>query len=399
MRCSLAQTLLLLLSTVVGACGDNGQRAQGDAGAGGDGSALQYLTFQLFIYGPQPDGKAQAINKAELAKTIDEILATVNQQTGDGKTRQLGFTLGPLTLDHTDDQLREIIQGGFALAEEKGLAVGFHMDNSMFWLRRSDLWGVHDNVEWTDWSGTAASNQEIGWLPGAKLAPQMCWNSPALKEEVGRITREVIGAEVARGLDHLRSIGKERLYAGFIAGWETFIQPNTGYCGLTNLGYSAMSPPADMDKARATLTHDWAEFLTGALGAGGVPKDRLYTHMPGPTNSQLAIKIGAPPWTAYNANSLAGFSTYDLDKHGPEFFADLAARGNPRWASAEGLNWNLQGSPSTLTWNQYLGDMLAHNVGLISVFAWNDPSPLGMATESEEAKAAYRKFVSGQPLP
>jgi len=100
-----------------------------------------------------------------------------------------------------------------------------------------------------------------------------------------------------------------------------------------------------------------------------------------------------------NENSLAGFSTYDLDKHGPELFADLAARGNPRWASSEGTNYNLSSpSPSSLTWDRYLGDMLAHNVALINVFGWNDPTPFGEATRSDEAKAAYRKFVSGQPL-
>ncbi len=84
--------------------------------------------------------------------------------------------------------------------------------------------------------------------------------------------------------------------------------------------------------------------------------------------------------------------------HAPDLFADLAARDNPRWCAAEAVNYNLQGSPSTLTWGQYLGDMLAHNVALINVFAWNDPSPPGEATMSDDAKAAYRKFVNGEPL-
>ncbi len=368
---------------------------------GGRAAIPQYLIFQLFIYGPSPDGNvpSPALNNTDISTSIDQILAVVNHQVGDGTTRQLGFALGPMTLDHTDDQLRKIIRGGFALAQEKGLAVAFHMDNSMFWMRRSDLWSVHDNVEWTDWDGTAGSSQEIGWLPGVTLAPQMCWNSPALKHEVGRILRDVVAPEVARGIDHLRSIGKAHLYAGFIAGWETFIQPGTGYCGLTNLGYSATNMPEDMDEARATLTHDWLEFFAGELVAGGVPTNRLYTHLPQPTKNPLTVRLGAPPWTGYNENSLAGFSTYDLDKHGPELFADLAARGNARWASSEGTNYNMSPpSPSTLTWDRYLGDMLAHNVALINVFGWNDPTPFGKATMSDEAKAVYRKFVSGQPL-
>jgi hypothetical protein len=42
--------------------------------------------------------------------------------------------------------------------------------------------------------------------------------------------------------------------------------------------------------------------------------------------------------------------------------------------------------------------MLARNVGLINIFAWSDPSPFGKATRSDEAKAAYRKFVNGEVL-
>ncbi|MCI0621894.1 MAG: hypothetical protein L0387_09525 [Acidobacteria bacterium] len=388
-----------IIIAVCSACSST-RDASTDGGAPNGAASPQYLTFQLFIYGPPPDGNvpSPALNKTDLVKSIDEILTAVNHQTGDGVKRQLGFALGPITLDHTDDQLREIIQGGFALAEGKGMAVAFHMDNSMFWMRRSDLWSVPDNVEWTDWNRTAAPNQMIGWLPGATLAPPMCWNSPALKQEVGRITREVIGAEVARGIDHLRSIGKEHLYAGFIAGWETFLQPQTGFCGLTNLGNSATNPPADMGKARASLTYDWLEFFTGELVTGGVPKDQLYTHIAyAPPNLDLGscaiANPCAPPSAAFNANSLAGFSTYLLSQIGPSLFSDLAARGNPRWASAEGVNME-----PTLTWEQYLGRMFSHNAGLINVFAWNDPTPFGQATMSDDAKAAYRKFVSRQPL-
>lgn len=372
-----------------------------DGGTDGGRHAIpQYLVFQLFIYGAPPDGNIPppALNHPILASQIDEILVAVNQQTGDGVERQLGFAVGPITFDHTDDQVREIIQGGFALAEEKGVAVVFHFDNSLFWIRRSDLWSVTDNVEWTDWNGTPAPGQMIGWLPGATLAPPMCWNSPTLQQEVGRILRDVIGAEISLGLDHLASVDKTQLYGGVIAGWETFLAPDAGYCGLTNAGYSAANPPSDVDEARAWLTHDWAEFYTGELVAAGVPQEQLYTHAPGPVESPVTALIGAPPWTAFNDNSLAGFSTYDFEMNSPDLFALLARNGNPRWASAEGTNYNLAGPASMLTMEQYLGGMLSHNVGIITVFAWGDPSPIGDATTSDEAKAAYLKFVTGEPL-
>jgi hypothetical protein len=41
---------------------------------------------------------------------------------------------------------------------------------------------------------------------------------------------------------------------------------------------------------------------------------------------------------------------------------------------------------------------LTRPAALITVFRWNDTSPFGQATGSAEAKAAYRKVLSGEPL-
>lgn len=53
----------------------------------------QYLTFQLLVYGPPKDGNVSITNAFDttaLNNTISEILTAVNQQTGDGRARQLG---------------------------------------------------------------------------------------------------------------------------------------------------------------------------------------------------------------------------------------------------------------------------------------------------------------------
>ena len=52
----------------------------------------------------------------------------------------------------------------------------------------------------------------------------------------------------------------------------------------------------------------------------------------------------------------------------------------------------------SLGWEKYLGQMFGHNAGMIVVFGWKDPSMFGQAVESDDAKAAYRKFVNGEPL-
>jgi hypothetical protein len=53
-------------------------------------------------------------------------------------------------MDQTDDELREVIRESFKIAEEKNIAVLFHIDDSMFWVRRADLWKDPRKVEWTE---------------------------------------------------------------------------------------------------------------------------------------------------------------------------------------------------------------------------------------------------------
>ena len=54
------------------------------------------------------------------------------------KTR-LAFILGPIAFDHSDAEVRQIIDDGFDIALSENVAVGFHVDDAMFWSKRSDL--------------------------------------------------------------------------------------------------------------------------------------------------------------------------------------------------------------------------------------------------------------------
>jgi hypothetical protein len=395
----------------------------------------QYLIFQLFTYGPNPQGLTQPFDSADVAFQIDSILSVVDGNRGDGVTKQLGFAVGPLSLDHTDTELRTTIRKSFQIAEAKNVAVCFHIDDAMFWINRQDLWSDTNNVEWSDWNRTIIPNRFVGWAP-ITLAPQMCYNSPTLLQEIQRITANVIGVEIKNGIDTLISHNKEQLFAGVIYGWETtlsdyrYVAPNDsnanslgiprvlmGYNALSNLGYS--ESPANIDSTLERVVHDWAAFGTMNLQQAGIDSNRIYTHFAFPTipssmlpwifdtlSNHLGFQANifgicqhALPKTAFNNHSRAGFSTYPVgflesgvDGMLKQILDELPNHGNPHWASCEGTNSN-----SEISWGQYLSDMFNNGASLVNIFGWQDTpgSPYGIATHSPDAICAYKDFLIG----
>ena len=188
----------------------------------------QYLTFQIFTAGP---GMTTEVGKHVFSRLPNptffddeakQLLDAIGER-GDERHR-LGIMVGPLTLDHTDAQLRTLVQRTFAVASKYKIAVGLHIDDSKFWMNRRDLWTDHANVEWLDWSATPNTGQYLNWGGGPlKLAPQACLNSPAMVKEARRLAGSVIGPAIAEGLANLRLTGDEALFAGVIVGWETAI--------------------------------------------------------------------------------------------------------------------------------------------------------------------------------
>ncbi len=187
----------------------------------------QYLMFQIFTAGP---GFTTEAGKHEISRLPDptflddettKILALVGERGDD--LHRLGIVVGPLALDHTDAQLRTLIERTFAIASKYKIAVGFHIDNSKFWVNRRDLWSNPANVEWLDWRGTPNTGLYLNWGQTWRLAPQACLNSPAMLNEARRLSGEVIGPAIAEQVAKLRKTGNEALFAGVIVGWETSI--------------------------------------------------------------------------------------------------------------------------------------------------------------------------------
>lgn len=401
---------------------------------------IQYLVFQIFTYNPSSNGYKQPLDGASIRNQVNQILTAVDNKRGDGLNRQLGFAVGPLSLDHTDDELRGFIQESFAIADEKDVAVAFHIDESMFWINRPDLWNNPDNVEWSDWNGTVFPQRYISWAP-VLLAPQMCYNSPGIKKEIERIARDVIGAEIKKGIDNLKTKNKEKLFAGVINGWETHLadhryidvddqtanqldiqRKRIGYHALTNLGYSSTNPPTDFDAALERVVYDFTDFWAMKLSEANIPSNRIYTHIAFPVFppdqqqawlNQLSMHLGftsnmlgfthTNSSTAFNTHSRPGFSTYpigfkenNVDGRLAKILAELPKHGSPHWASSEGTN--VQGESaaiitSHISWNEYINDMFNHGASLVNIFAWSDPTGYGTATRSAEAIEAYKKFL------
>ena len=96
----------------------------------------------------------------DLRKVISDLRDRIDAEGTSG--RRLGFFLGPLAFDNTDEQVRKLISSGFQTALETGVAVGFHIDDSMFWGQLKEL-NTPQNIEWLDWNGELNTGRRLNW--------------------------------------------------------------------------------------------------------------------------------------------------------------------------------------------------------------------------------------------
>jgi hypothetical protein len=424
-RRSIGTTLLLILGSLWGLAVVSASPARGQhPGPPTERDRrIQYLTIQLLTYSPTLDERnrirASALPapfvKAKLKKlVVDDVIRRYGGKTGDGKGRRLGFAVGPLTLSHSDQELGQIVKQSFEIAEETGLAVAFHIDDSMFWERRTDLWRDPKNVEWLDWEGTPNSGRAIKWGgPPAKLAPQMCFNSPAITREIRRIAKEVIGAEIRRGVDRLEALGQGELFAAVFAGWETHIgqdfetERRLGYCALTNRGFGKQNPPKDPDVELVGVVQGFVELWTKALFDAGIAKERIYSHLPyfppeleGRTPIPYLKFINfAPAYAAIGKYHRPGYSLHNLAGADDlkELYRLFQDKGVTRWAMAEGtaagneaMGWKGWEKKTRVHWESFLATRFNHGASVVNLF------PVGLDTA--EAVTAIRKFLRGEGL-
>jgi hypothetical protein len=394
----------------------------------------RYLAFQIFTYGPDPkvasmgEGTnpiARFPDKATLRDYIEDIKQRIGT-VGDPQTR-LAVMLGPLSFDHGDAEITKFIELAFSLALETDVAVGFHIDDSMFWARRKDLWSDLNNVEALDWDGTPCTGRRLDWQtgPGSKpdaAPPQMCFNSKIIQREVQQRSA-LLGKAIQAGVNRLQQLKRPELFAGVIAGSETMIGQDfetgkyLGYRALLNRGFSRERPPLDMDLEREKIVQEFIEQWTKGLAEAGVPPQKIYSHTA--FLSRRVFKLGnneettysqhnhfAPPSVAFGKHHRPGFSTYPQPGLFDDIYEELAKHKQAGWASCEGTNLQLGSRPgqSGMTMETYLAKTFNHGGTLANIFSWgiggeaNKNMDFRVVTEGEEALRAYRKFLKGDPL-
>jgi hypothetical protein len=385
----------------------------------------RYLAFQIFTGGLGSREIRQNIplQRDDLRKVVRDLRQRIVDVSNEG--RHLGFVVGPLAFDHSDDQVRPLMALGFEIALETGVAIGFHVDDSMFWVRLKEL-NTPENLEWLDWHGTVNTGRRLDWsATPTKIMPQLCINSKAVKNAVSN-RAALIGGEVAAGVKKLHAAGKDNLFLGVIAGWETQIGRDfetgkyLGYHALTIAGYSADKPPADLDSARVKLTHEFVCFWAKSLLDAGVPKGKVYSHIaymsepmykvsrrmnPAKTQAPYLQTINfSPPATAICDSCIPGLSTYPQPGHLEQWQAELEKHQNPPWASCEGTAidpGDLAHAGNGMKMEGYLGRLFNHGAVMVNVFGWgvgDKDNPFRKAAENDNAIAAYRKFLRGEQL-
>jgi hypothetical protein len=400
----------------------------------------KYLAFQIFT-NFTPDVKdAQALNhgmkeplvpgKAALHDYVLDIKKRIGT-VGDEKTR-LAVMLGPLCFDQSDDEITRFIEVAFDLAIETDVAVGFHIDDSMFWRSRKDLWGDPKNVEALDWDGTPSKSRRLDWgKEPTEAPPQMCFNSKAIQKEVQQRSA-LIGKTIQTGVKKLQERKKPELFAGAIAGWETMIGQDfktgkyLGYRALINRGFSREKPPKDMDLERDHVVQEFIELWTKGLADAGVSPKRIYSHTA--FLSRRAFKGGddkditymkndkgntysqhnhfAPPSVAFGKYHRSGFSTYPQPGLFEDIYELLEKHQASGWASCEGTNMQPSSGPGQTGMNMetYLAKTFNHGGTVVNIFAWGiggeamKNMDFRVVTEGEDALRAYRKFLKGEPL-
>lgn len=399
--------------------------------------ATRYLMFQVFSGNRTveiPWDNTQPLvrtPKDSVAQLVDDIVTTIGTR---GTTRaRLGFVLGPLAFDHSDEDVRGMIKDAFAIAREKNIAVGFHLDDAMFWLNRKDLMSNPRNVEWIDWEGTPNEGLAIDWGKKERFPPRMCLNSPEIKAEVTRRARDVIGAEIKAQVDQLEREGRPELFGAVIIGWESHMGHDSatderlGFCALSNAGFSPQNrPPSFGEEVQKVIQQSLEQWAKGLRDAG-IPKEKLYAHinfLPESTfrsyqkthPTLFFVKYtevvntapsSAHPAVAFGANYLPGFSIYANAATMNVIHAELQKHGNPHWAQSEGTNVipglsgaNASGGGADM--ETYLAQKFNYGATVVNIFAWGiggdafKDSPFRTATQSNAAIAAYRKFLNLQ---
>ncbi len=421
----MTKTTILLIATIFFGIRCSDDRLPDNVCTSSDDT--QYLAFQVFASGStEPTGDLQGLNPFISDEQLEDFFQAVQSKIGsaDLPCRKTAVIIGPIALDFSNSEISNLIDLSFELANKYDIAVGFHIDDGMFWANRTDLWQNPENIEWIDWDETPNTSRYVDWV-GGRLAPMMCLNAPEVKAAVKDFMSN-IAESIKSNLDEL-SPGTEYLYAGTIVGLEPSLdkdrdtQKSSGYHALFNRGFNASNLPEDIDQERVEILQEYIEWMAEPLLNVGLPVSKTYAHIVFLSKAyyDYAITVNpdfgkqsykelnsfSVPEVAIGKNYTPGFSTYPQTPPAKLFDEIYDVVKNATWASAEGANVFLAMPPtsSDYTMESYLARHFNHGCTLLTIFAFNlrgDPftDAINDASEGAEALDAYKKFLNGDEL-
>lgn len=383
----------------------------------------RYLLFQIFT-SYRKIGVGVFPPAGQIESTVQDITTRIGT-TGDQKNK-LGICLGPLTLGDSEEEVCKVIREGFDIAKKNDVAIAFHIDDQMFWenskgnedRKDSKALNSRDNIEWIDWNGTESTGRRLDWSEHPiKIAPPLCVNSGAVQVAV-KARAQLIGHELKKQVANLRREGKEHLYAGIIAGWESMIGTDfatgkhTGYHALSNKGFSAANPPIRIDLELSQILKQFIELWAKQLVEAGAPPDKIFCHIAftpqglGRTDVKVTERMGfATPDIAFSKWYQPGFSLYPEGNTLEVIREHLQKHGAPYWAMSEGTNVVPNGMPGEPRMESYLAKLFNHGAVTANIYSWGiggnaerERNIFRRATENPEALNAYRKLLKGETL-
>ncbi len=391
---------------------------------------VQYLDFNMGGEGATCDDTSLGAIDCHVAGLVQRI-----GESGDGRTRKLGFMILLSAWNQPEIELSTVIDQAFRVALARNVAVHVTIETHYSWQRRPDLWNFFDaqspgydtanvaHVEWSDWNRTPNRMRYLDWgAPQSLGAPHMCYLAARVQSEVARLGG-LIGAAVKAGVDGLAAAGHPELFSGITVGSEPSLDNYTrvdtwdpalgqlmahdgapkvrlGYCAFTALGYSPAQPPPDLADAAARVNQRFIESWAHALTGAGIAKSRLYTHIAASADgTDLLDFTNAPISVAFVDSARPGWTTYPWAKLRDDFgplTSALDGHGKPHWGGTESAPFDGQ---KAIPAYDYLR---RHYAAGATVVVMNTGATgglgdiLGQAVYGADALDAYRRFLRGQ---
>lgn len=413
-------SILVSVSAVVGCQVDtpSDDAYEGIISINDDSPDVQYLIFQLTnTHYKEAEGYV-----AEMTT----LYGPVNAQS----ERMWAFGLvGPMTLTQSVEEMREVINTGFDIAEKYNVPVYFQMDDCTAYTESFGNGAAkkfYEDPFMSEWirfptDGEVWGGESYGMLPRYWYNWGQWRTTKAFPNFMSESFRELMRTNIEEGIlkpltyryAKLLEQGKGYLYAGMAIGWETNIPTvkqnitssnlpkcsltgdtmktwelsQYGYAALYTLGYDDELLAAEARKEGMTVMRytqellygviqNYSEFLSKLFYDTGIPRRKIFTHIVASSSVEEANTSAPPIWTAVNPYATPGFTMspltcpYDVDV----IMSEIRRKDNAcyEYANSEGYGVGLLNTVEEF--DAYFGELFGGNCRNITVFGYTDPA-------------------------